>query len=163
MKRLALRQPSRSASTRSCAVKLSAAPAFRVEYAVREGRGDGVPPVVALHCSGSNHKQWTPLCDALKYHCVVAPNLFGSRGTTAWPPRGRPQTLDDSARLRAPNLRFARQAQLTCRDCRDAGLGRSVFGGTGALIIRVERPLVNGRQTQGNLPPDARGARLPQN
>ena len=34
---------------RSCALKLSAAPAFRVEYAVREGRGDGVPPVVALH------------------------------------------------------------------------------------------------------------------
>ena len=56
--------------------------------------------VIAVHCSGSSHKQWTPLCDALgPNHRVVAPNLFGAGGTSPWPPHGRPQTLDDTAAL----------------------------------------------------------------
>ena len=81
---------------RSVDLKVPSAPGFAVEYAVR---GAGAP-VVAVHCSGSSHKQWTPLCDALgPNHRVVAPNLFGAGGTTPWPPHGRPQTLDDTAAL----------------------------------------------------------------
>ena len=81
---------------RSVDLKVPSAPGFRGEYAVR---GAGAP-IVAVHCSGSSHKQWTPLCDALgPNHRVVAPNLFGAGGTTPWPPHGRPQTLDDTAAL----------------------------------------------------------------
>jgi len=81
---------------RSVDLKVPSAPGFRVEYAVR---GSGAP-VVAVHCSGSSHKQWAPLCDALRpNHRVVAPNLFGAGATTPWPPHGRPQTLDDTAAL----------------------------------------------------------------
>jgi hypothetical protein len=81
---------------RSVDLKVPSAPGFRVEYAVR---GAGAP-VITVHCSGSSHKQWTPLCDALgPNHRVVAPNLFGAGGTSPWPPHGRPQTLDDTAAL----------------------------------------------------------------
>lgn len=80
---------------RTVDLKVPSAPGFTVRYAVR---GAGAP-VVAVHCSGSSHKQWAPLCDALPNHRVVAPNLFGAGGTTPWPPHGRPQTLDDTAAL----------------------------------------------------------------
>ena len=59
---------------RSVDLKVPSAPGFAVEYAVR---GAGAP-VVAVHCSGPSHKQWTP-SDALgPNHRVVAPNLFGA-------------------------------------------------------------------------------------
>lgn len=61
--------------------------------------------VVALHCSGSNYKQWEALGNALQREenlaCrLVAPNLFGSGRTDPWGDQPmRPMTLDDQAAL----------------------------------------------------------------
>lgn len=74
-----------------------------VEYAehVVPGAASSLPTVLALHCSGSNYKQWTALAQALESRPIasrlVAPNLFGSGNTTPW--SGRPLTLDDQVAL----------------------------------------------------------------
>lgn len=58
--------------------------------------GDG-PPVVLVHSSASGNRQWHKLTARLSVrHRVLAPQLRGYGGTSAWP-AGRRQTLDDAA------------------------------------------------------------------
>jgi pimeloyl-ACP methyl ester carboxylesterase len=59
------------------------------------------PAVVCLHCSASTSGQWRPLMEQLadRYH-VIAPDLYGSGKTPAWPGE-RPLWLDDQVALLA--------------------------------------------------------------
>lgn len=61
-----------------------------------EGSG---PAVILLHSGASSHRQWRRLIDELRPSCrVLAPNLYGYGGTTAWDEDGA-QTLASQARI----------------------------------------------------------------
>jgi pimeloyl-ACP methyl ester carboxylesterase len=53
------------------------------------------PAVLCLHCSASTSGQWRPLMEQLadRYH-VIAPDLYGSGKSPAWPGE-RPMWIDD--------------------------------------------------------------------
>jgi pimeloyl-ACP methyl ester carboxylesterase len=53
------------------------------------------PAVLCLHCSASTSGQWRPLMEQLadRYH-VIAPDLYGSGKSPAWPAE-RPMWIDD--------------------------------------------------------------------
>ena len=57
------------------------------------------PPIVLVHSSASGNRQWRSLVEMLKGgHRILAVNLFGYGGTTAWPAE-RKQRLTDQAEL----------------------------------------------------------------
>ena len=58
--------------------------------------------VVCLHCSASTSGQWRPLMDLLadRFH-LIAPDLYGSGKSPAWPGE-RPMWIDDQIALLAP-------------------------------------------------------------
>jgi pimeloyl-ACP methyl ester carboxylesterase len=57
------------------------------------------PPVLLVPSSVSGKRQWRSMAEALRdRYRVIAIDLFGYGGTTAWPAQ-RPQTLDDQAGL----------------------------------------------------------------
>ena len=60
------------------------------------------PAVLCLHCSASTSGQWRPLMEQLadRYH-VIAPDLYGSGKSPAWPDE-RPMWLDDQIAFLAP-------------------------------------------------------------
>jgi pimeloyl-ACP methyl ester carboxylesterase len=60
------------------------------------------PAVLCLHCSASSSGQWRPLMEQLadRYH-VIAPDLYGSGKSPAWPGE-RPMWIDDQIALLAP-------------------------------------------------------------
>jgi pimeloyl-ACP methyl ester carboxylesterase len=72
---------------------------------VREaGAGSGV---VCIHSSASSSAQWRPLMDRLAgRHRVLAPDLYGSGKSPAWPD-GRALSLDDEVGLLEPVFRSA--------------------------------------------------------
>jgi pimeloyl-ACP methyl ester carboxylesterase len=102
----------------------------RVEYSDR-GHGE---PVIALHCSGSSGAQWCRLADALgERFRVLAPDLHGHGGSTAWPGR-RPIAFADEARIVARLLEACGGA---------AHLVGHSFGGAVALhAARLHAPRV---------------------
>lgn len=63
--------------------------------------------VVCLHCSASTSGQWRPLMERLadRYH-VIAPDLYGSGKSPAWPGE-RPLWIDDQIALLAPVFEHA--------------------------------------------------------
>lgn len=97
--------PRASWSTATTRLKLASSRVIEVEYGSLKipGSSPNLPVVVALHCSGSSYKQWDALgrelcgCPQLASK-LIAPNLFGSGRTGAWP-NERPLTLDDQAFL----------------------------------------------------------------
>ena len=57
------------------------------------------PAVILLHSGASSNRQWRRLIDELRpSHRVLAPNLYGYGGTTAWEKDGA-QTLASQARI----------------------------------------------------------------
>jgi pimeloyl-ACP methyl ester carboxylesterase len=68
---------------------------LRIDY-VEAGQG---APVILVHSSVSGNRQWRRLIERLSgRYRVIAPNLRGYGGSTAWPP-GRSQTLVDAAQV----------------------------------------------------------------
>ena len=60
--------------------------------------GDG-PPLLLVHSSASGNRQWGKLTTSLQgRYRVIAPQLRGYGGTSAWPGTRR-QTLDDAAQV----------------------------------------------------------------
>src|SRR5215470_13112105 len=68
--------------------------AFDLEYT---DTGSG-PAVVLVHSSASGYRQWRRLIEALPGYRMIAVNLFGYGGTSAWP-GARPLTAADQAEL----------------------------------------------------------------
>ena len=60
------------------------------------------PAVLCLHCSASTSGQWRPLMEQLadRYH-VIAPDLYGSGKSAAWPGE-QPLWIDDQIAFLAP-------------------------------------------------------------
>lgn len=68
---------------------------LRIEHS-DDGAG---PPVLLLHSSVSGRRQWRRLIERLApHHRVIAPDLHGYGGTTAWPPHDEPSPADEDRR-----------------------------------------------------------------
>ena len=87
------------------------------------------PPVLALHSSGSEGRQWAALVDALPDHYVLLPELHGHAAAPAW--RGPALHFDDQVESLVPVLdALDRPAVL---------VGHSL-GGLVALRLAARRP-----------------------
>lgn len=89
------------------------------------------PPVIALHCSGADGRQWRKLADVVAPRFnLIAIDCYGCESTGAWPGE-RPFTLADEAR---------RVVDLIDRLGTAVHLVGHSYGGGVALRVAVERP-----------------------
>jgi pimeloyl-ACP methyl ester carboxylesterase len=64
------------------------------------GAPDKLPPVIALHCSGSSGRQWNKLASALgDCFALTAPDLISAGATPHWSGEGRSALADEAARI----------------------------------------------------------------
>jgi len=92
--------------------------------------GDGLTPVIALHCSGTNGAMWQPLRDQLAGDALLlAPHLYGAVDGPVWPGY-RAFSLDDEA---APIVQL-----IDSHDARIHLVGHS-YGGAVALHAALAR------------------------